>query len=100
MRLLTTYLTTPLESAADAEEPRLVVIAKDNLKTLEQVSKLLANARLVIIDLERADRPGAPAYKLTMNTNEDHDNAVTLLKSAGIQAFDIQFNVSEPTGYY
>ena len=82
--------TLTLERAAEASEPRLVVIAEDNLKTMEQVSKLLANARLVISDLEHTDRPGAPAYKLTMNTNEDRDNAVKLLKYAGIQAFDIQ----------
>jgi prephenate dehydrogenase len=90
MNQLLANASLTLERAAEADEPRLVVIAEDNLKTLEKVSKLLANARLVINDLERADRPGAPAYKLTMKTNADRDDAVSLLKSAGIQAFDIQ----------
>lgn len=87
---LLTGASMTLERAAEARIPRLVVIAEDNLKTLEKVSTLLANAHLVINDLERADRPGAPAYKLTMNTNEDRDEAIQLLKTAGIQAFDIQ----------
>jgi prephenate dehydrogenase len=79
-----------LEHAATAQEPRLVVIANDNMKTLEQVSKLLAQSRISIQDLERADRPGAAAYKLTMKSAADRDQAVNLLKTAGIQAFDIQ----------
>ena len=87
---LLTSASMTLQCAVKAKEPRFVVIAKDNLKTMEQVSKLLANAHLCISDLERTNHPDAPAYKLTMNTNEDRDDAVKLLKCAGIQAFDIQ----------
>jgi hypothetical protein len=86
--LLTTASMT-LERAVEAQEPRLVVIANDNMKTLERVSKLLAQSRISIQDLERADRPGAAAYKLTMKSEADRNEAVSLLKSAGFQAFDI-----------
>jgi hypothetical protein len=78
-----------LDKVDEAAQPRLMFIAGESTKTLELVSQVLADARLSIGNLERTTRTGSEAFKLTMNSIPDRDSAVNLLKTAGLEAFDI-----------
>jgi len=72
--------------AQKASIPELVLNAGGDLKIVEKASEILAKARIPIGELQKLERGEPGSFRITVNTDEDRDRAVNLLRSAGIEA--------------
>jgi prephenate dehydrogenase len=82
--------TAEISLSEDGKESTdLVIVAGNNSKTIERIAELLANARIAVENLDRMQHADTGTYRLTLKTSLERDNALSLIRSAGIEAVNL-----------
>jgi prephenate dehydrogenase len=78
-----------LGSTSKSTSNELVFAAGSDSKVLERIAEMFAKQRLPLGKLQKMENAEAGTYRLTMNSPEERERAVSLLDRAGIEVVDL-----------